>query len=99
VQYTVFCMISFCIVFLYNQYNGCSQETNISVCRSLDGCYIRLWIPLNFCTMFCGLMRLYVQEALYRIRTACMYGQLRILMLFVSPHSSADIVLMFRLQL
>jgi hypothetical protein len=83
--------ISF-IFFMYNQYKGCSQGTNISVYNSHDGCYTGLWTPLNFCAVCCGLTRQYLQEVVYTVYITCTYGQRRILMLLATPHSSTDLV-------
>jgi hypothetical protein len=51
VRYGVLRVVISHMIFMYNQYKGCSQGTNISVYNSLDGCYTRLWKPLNFCAV------------------------------------------------
>jgi hypothetical protein len=61
VQYGVLCMRISCILSMHNQYKGCSQGKNISVSSSHDACYIRLWAPINFCAVCCGLTRQYSQ--------------------------------------
>lgn len=52
VQNGMICVRNSCDLSMYSQYNGCSQETNISVSSSPDGCYIRLWTPLNPCVLW-----------------------------------------------
>jgi hypothetical protein len=70
--------------FMYNQHKGCSQDRNISVHSSLEGCYTRLRTPRNF-------RAVYLQEVVYPIHTTCMCGQRKFLMLLVTPHSSTDL--------
>jgi hypothetical protein len=57
VQYGRVCLRISCILSMYNQYKGCSQETNISVSSHHSGCYTRLWTFLSLCAMWCGLVR------------------------------------------
>jgi hypothetical protein len=45
------------------------SRTNISFSGSQSGCYTRLWTPLNFCVMWCGLASQYLQEVLYTTDT------------------------------
>jgi hypothetical protein len=75
-QYDIHCMKVSCTLSVYNQYIGCSQERNISSS------------PLSFCAIYYALTRQYVQEVVYAIYTTCIYGQCKILMLIITPHSS-----------
>jgi hypothetical protein len=74
---------------------SCFQGTDISVYSSPNGCYTRLWTPLNFCATCCGLTMQYFQEMVYTICATCMCGQRRILILLVTPHSSRNLVSAF----
>jgi hypothetical protein len=66
---------------------------NISVSSSCSGCCTKLWTPLAYCAIYCGLIRQYLQE-MCTLHATCMYGQWRILMLLITPHSNKDLVSM-----
>lgn len=56
-----------CIHSMYSLYKGCSQETNISVSYSCDGCCTRLWTLCNLYAMCCGLTRQYLPKVMYTV--------------------------------
>jgi hypothetical protein len=92
VQYGVLDVRISRILFMYNQYKGCSQRTIISVYGVLDVCYTRDCGHINFYAVYSGLMKQYLQEVVYTISTTCMYGLRAMLMLLVAPQSRTDLV-------
>jgi hypothetical protein len=54
-----------CTLSMYSLYKGCSQEANIFISYSCDGCCSRLWTLFNLYAMCCGLTRQYLPKVMY----------------------------------
>jgi hypothetical protein len=59
------------------------------------GCYTRLWIPINFCTLCYKPAMWRVLEVVYTILSTCIYGQWRTFVLLIGPHYNTDSVSKF----
>jgi hypothetical protein len=84
-----------CTPSMCDLYKVPSQETNISISNSCDGCCTRLWAPFNLYAMCCGLTRQYLPKGMYTICPTCMYEQWRILKLLITVQSSKHLVSTF----
>jgi hypothetical protein len=73
----------------------CSQGTNKSISNSFYRRHEKLWTPLNFCTLCCGVKKRFSQEVVRTIYTAYMCEQRGILILLITHLSSKDLVSSF----